>query len=164
MSSSKGVHVSLVPPGSYDTRQQQQPLWLTRVGHQAQMFPYGFQQAHMCTKQPSVDDPTWNMDTGDGKTIHVTKTGHSILPTLSHPLYLHNVLVTPNIIKNLIYVRQFTRDNKCTIEFDEFGFSVKDFLTRHILFRCDSPGDLYPVTKPSLLPNVFLSVSPTMWH
>ncbi|GKF55752.1 hybrid signal transduction histidine kinase M [Tanacetum coccineum] len=24
-------------------------------------------------------------------------------------------------------VRQFVRDNKCTIEFDEFGFSVKDY-------------------------------------
>ncbi|GJT44895.1 ribonuclease H-like domain-containing protein [Tanacetum coccineum] len=86
------------------------------------------------------------------------------MPTLSRPLYLHNVRVTPNIIKNLIYVRQFTRDNKCTIEFDEFGFSVKDFLTRHILLRCDNSGDLYPVTKPSYVPSALLSVSPATWH
>ncbi|GKE85472.1 hypothetical protein Tco_1559214, partial [Tanacetum coccineum] len=76
-------------------------------------------------------------------------TGHSILPTFSRRLHLHNVLVTPNIIKYLIFARQITRDNKCTVEFDEFGFSVKDFLTRHILLRCDASGDLYPVTKPS---------------
>ncbi|GJY49630.1 ribonuclease H-like domain-containing protein [Tanacetum coccineum] len=68
------------------------------------------------------------------------------------------------VIKNLISVCQFTRDNNCTIEFDSFGFSVKDFLTRHILFRCDSSGDLYPVTKPSTLPAAFLSTSSTTWH
>ncbi|GJT84867.1 ribonuclease H-like domain-containing protein [Tanacetum coccineum] len=101
---------------------------------------------------------------GDGKTIPVTNTGHGILPTLHRPLHLHNVLVTPNIIKNLIYVCQFTRDNNCTIEFDAFGFSVKDFFTRHILLRCDSPGDLYPVTQPSSLPSALMSLSSSTWH
>ncbi|GJR03917.1 ribonuclease H-like domain-containing protein [Tanacetum coccineum] len=123
-------------------------------------------------------DPTWHIDTGasshlnfnasnlstifdkrlfpsvhvgDGKSIPVTNTGHSTIPSHHHPLHLHNVLVTPNIIKNLIYVRQFTRDNNCTIEFDAFGFSVKDYFTRHILIRCDSSGDLYPVTSRQLL-------------
>ncbi|GJW54956.1 ribonuclease H-like domain-containing protein [Tanacetum coccineum] len=136
-------------------------------------------------------DPKWNMDTGasshlnshtsnlntvynkclypfvcvgDGKSIHVTNTGDSILPTLNRPFYLHNVLVTPNIIKNIIYVRQFTRDNNCTVEFDAFGFSVKDFLTRHILLRCDSSGDLYLVTSPSSTPHALISVSPSTWH
>ncbi|GJV38887.1 ribonuclease H-like domain-containing protein [Tanacetum coccineum] len=101
---------------------------------------------------------------GDGKSIPLTNTCHSILPTLNRPLYLHNVLVTPNIIKTLIYVRQFTRDNNCTVEFDAFGFSVKDFLTRHILFKCDSSGDLYPVTPPSPTSHALLSVSPSTWH
>ncbi|GJR52325.1 ribonuclease H-like domain-containing protein [Tanacetum coccineum] len=101
---------------------------------------------------------------GDGKSIPVTNTDHSILPTLNRPLYLHNVFVTPNIIKNLISVRQFTRDTNCTIEFDAFGFSVKEFLTRHILLRCDSSGDLYPVTSPSPTPHALLSISPSTWH
>ncbi|GJX12066.1 hypothetical protein Tco_0201925 [Tanacetum coccineum] len=133
-----------------------------------------------------LQDPTWHMDTcasshlifkasnlstifykrlfpsvhvGDGKSIPVTNTGHSIIPSHHRPLRLHNVLVTPNIIKNLIYVRQFIRDNNCTIEFDAFGFTVKDYLTRHILLRCDSSGDLYLVTKPSTSPTAFLSTS-----
>nr|GEU69227.1 ribonuclease H-like domain-containing protein [Tanacetum cinerariifolium] len=101
---------------------------------------------------------------GDRKTIPITNTGHSILPILSRPLHLHNVLATPNIIKNLIYVLQFTRDNKCTIEFDEFSFSVKDLLTRHILLRCDSSGDLYPVTKISYVLSALLSISSATWH
>ncbi|GJT50557.1 ribonuclease H-like domain-containing protein [Tanacetum coccineum] len=29
---------------------------------------------------------------------------------------------------------------------------------------CDSSGDLYPVTQPSLTPHALLSVSPTTWH
>ncbi|GJX38638.1 ribonuclease H-like domain-containing protein [Tanacetum coccineum] len=99
---------------------------------------------------------------GDGKSIPVTNTGHSTLPTPYRTLHLNNVLITPNIVKNLISVRQFVRENKCTIEFDEFGFSVKDFWTRQILLRCDSTGDLYPVTSPSY-PQAFL-VGQQTWH
>ncbi|GJR81514.1 ribonuclease H-like domain-containing protein [Tanacetum coccineum] len=94
----------------------------------------------------------WNMDTG-----------HSILPTPFKNLHLKNVLITPHIVKNLIYVRQFVRDYNCTIEFDAFGFSVKDFMTRRVLLRCDSTGDLYPVTAPSPIPHAFL-VSQHTWH
>ncbi|GJY90096.1 ribonuclease H-like domain-containing protein [Tanacetum coccineum] len=65
---------------------------------------------------------------------------------------------------NMDTVRQFTRDNNCTVEFDAFGFSVKDYFTRHILLRCDSSGDLYPVTQPSPIPHALLSISPTTWH
>ncbi|GJS83644.1 ribonuclease H-like domain-containing protein [Tanacetum coccineum] len=100
---------------------------------------------------------------GDGHSILVTNTGHSILPTLSRPLHLNNVLITPHIVKILIYVRQFVRENNCTIEFDAFGFSVKDFLTRRVLLRCDSTGDLYPVTPPSPIPHTFL-VNQHTWH
>ncbi|GJW20339.1 ribonuclease H-like domain-containing protein [Tanacetum coccineum] len=136
-------------------------------------------------------DPTWHMDTGasshlnfnvsnlstifdkrlfpsahvgNGNSILVTNTGHSIIPSIHRPLHLHNVLVIPNIIKNLNSVRQFTRDNNCTIEFNAFGFSVKDFLTRHVLLRCDSSGDLYPVTKSSTIPTAFVSTSSSTWH
>nr|GEV85351.1 ribonuclease H-like domain-containing protein [Tanacetum cinerariifolium] len=105
----------------------------------------------------SPQDLTWHMDTGDGKSIPVTNTGHNIIPSHHRPLHLYNVLVTSNIIKKLISVRQFSRDNNCTIEFNAFGFSVKDYLTHHILLRCDSSGDLYPVTKPSTSLIAFLS-------
>ncbi|GJY42912.1 hypothetical protein Tco_0431125 [Tanacetum coccineum] len=77
---------------------------------------------------------------GDGHSIPVTNTGHSILPTPTKSLHLNNILITPHIVKNLIFVRQFVRDNNCTIEFNAFSFSVKDFLTRRVLLRCDSTG------------------------
>ncbi|GJW00606.1 hypothetical protein Tco_1555857 [Tanacetum coccineum] len=38
-----------------------------------------------------------------------------------------------------------------------------DFLTRRVLLRCDSTGDLYPVTAPSPIPHAFL-VSQHTWH
>ncbi|GJS27460.1 ribonuclease H-like domain-containing protein [Tanacetum coccineum] len=104
-----------------------------------------------------------SVSVGDGHSIPVTNTGHSILPTPSRTLHLNNVLITPHIVKKLIYVRQFVRDNDCTIEFDSFGFSVKDFMTRWVLLRCDSTGDLYPVTSPSPIPHAFL-VSQHTWH
>ncbi|GJT31281.1 ribonuclease H-like domain-containing protein [Tanacetum coccineum] len=104
-----------------------------------------------------------SVSVGDGYFIPFTNTGHSILPTPTRSLHLNNVLITPHIVKNLIYVRQFVRDNNCTIEFDAFGFSVKDFLTRRVLLRCDSTGDLYPVTAPSPIPHAFL-VSQHTWH
>ncbi|GJZ36745.1 ribonuclease H-like domain-containing protein [Tanacetum coccineum] len=104
-----------------------------------------------------------SVSVGDGHSIPVTNTGHSILPTSVRPLHLNNVLITPNIVKNLISVRQFVRDNNCTIEFDAYGFSVKDFMTRRVLLRCDSTGDLYPVTHPSPIPHAFL-VSQHTWH
>ncbi|GJS46153.1 hypothetical protein Tco_0596274 [Tanacetum coccineum] len=84
---------------------------------------------------------------GDGRFIPVTNSGHRVLSTPFRPLRLNNVLITPNIVKNLISVRQFVRDNSCTVEFDLFGFSVKDFITRRVLLRCDSTGELYPLSR-----------------
>ncbi|GKE10403.1 ribonuclease H-like domain-containing protein [Tanacetum coccineum] len=97
-----------------------------------------------------------SISVGDSHSIPVTNTGHSILPTPFKSLHLNNILITPHIVKNLISVRQFVCDNNCTIKFDTFGFLVKDFMTRRVLLRCDSTGDLYSVTAPYPIPYVFL--------
>ncbi|GJY01179.1 ribonuclease H-like domain-containing protein [Tanacetum coccineum] len=99
---------------------------------------------------------------GDDYSILVTKSGHNILPTPHRPLHLNNVLITPNIFKNLFFIRQFVRDNNCIVEFGVFGFSVKDFMTRRVLLRCDSIEDLYPVTI-STISHTFLTSQYT-WH
>ncbi|XP_071727210.1 uncharacterized protein [Rutidosis leptorrhynchoides] len=102
---------------------------------------------------------------GDGNPIPVTNSGHSVLPNINRPLHLSNVLVTPNIVKNLISVRRFTRDNKVSVTFDEFGFSVKDYLTHRLLLRCDNTGDLYPITTPSATsPHHALITTSSIWH
>ena len=75
------------------------------------------------------------------------------LSTLSlddHTFKLNNVIVAPQLVRNLLSVRQFTRNNNCSIEFDALNFSVKDPKTRTVILRCNSDGDLY--TIPSTLP------------
>nr|GEU47910.1 protein argonaute 4A-like [Tanacetum cinerariifolium] len=47
------------------------------------------------------------------------------------------------------------------VTYPDIALNLKDFLTRYVLFRCDSSGDLYPVTPPSPTPHDLLSVSLT---
>ena len=56
---------------------------------------------------------------GNGSAILVVTSGHSIFPVLNiyRTLHLQNVLITPNIIKNLIFVRNFTTHNKFSVDF-----------------------------------------------
>ena len=86
---------------------------------------------------------------GDGSSMPITHVGHAAFPSNSMPLYLSNVLVSPDIIKNLVSVRSLTRENPVIVEFDMFGFSVKDARTQMVLHRCDSPDELYRSTRPS---------------
>lgn len=87
---------------------------------------------------------------GDDSSIPVNKVRHTtVLHTNSYrTLTLKNVLITPQIIKKFICIRRFTCENLVSIEFDSFGFSVKELKTKQILMRCDSTGDLYPLTTP----------------
>ncbi|WVZ63750.1 hypothetical protein U9M48_013358 [Paspalum notatum var. saurae] len=103
---------------------------------------------------------------GNGTTIPVIAQGSSLLPTSSSTFSLHNVLVAPSLVHNLLLVRQFTRDNNYSIEFDPFGFSVKDLQTRRETLRCASDGDLYtfPVAASSSAAQAHLAVSPAVWH
>ena len=103
---------------------------------------------------------------GDGYTLPITHIGHTSFPSSSTPLYLSNILVSPHLIKNLISVRCFTRENPVAVEFDELGFCVKDARTRMVLHRCDSPDELYPVHSPSSTTTapVALSAGVDLWH
>ncbi|GJU57345.1 putative ribonuclease H-like domain-containing protein [Tanacetum coccineum] len=40
----------------------------------------------------------------------------------------------------------------------------QDFITRRVLLRCDSMGELYPITKPSTIPHAFLTSQYTWRH
>jgi hypothetical protein len=102
---------------------------------------------------------------GNDSTLPVTSVGASILP---RPFYLNNVLVAPHITHNLLSVRRFTTSNSCYIEFDHFGFSMKDLPTKTPLTRCDSSGPLYTLwpssTGASSPPALVSTTSSTTWH
>jgi len=97
---------------------------------------------------------------GNGSLLPVTATGSTQLPG---SFFLNNVLVSPNLIKNLISVRQFTSDNNCSIEFDPAGCSVKDLRTRRLLARCNSSGPLYPLCRPAATA-LLGGLSSSLWH
>jgi len=88
-------------------------------------------------------------------------------------LQLRNVLIAPPIVKNLISVRARTRDNSVSVEFDPWGFSIKDLRTKMALLRCDSSGDLYPIQGSSApfaatpappATALLASTDSTIWH
>jgi hypothetical protein len=85
----------------------------------------------------------------NGSVLPVTLVGDTVLPGL---FYLNNVLVTPDIIKNLLFVHQFTTDNWCSMEFDPFGLSVMDLATRNAITKCNSSGPLYTIRLPATRP------------
>jgi hypothetical protein len=86
---------------------------------------------------------------------------NSTLPGSTSSFSLRNVLVVPSLVRNLLSVRQFTRDNHCTIEFDAFGFSVKDLQTRCVILRSNSSDGLYAVPAT---PQANLATSTNLWH
>ena len=105
---------------------------------------------------------------GDGSCLPVTAVGST-----PGSFRLPNVLVAPQMVHNLLSIRQFTADNSCSIEFDSSGLTVKDSASRRPLLRCDSTGPLYTLRLPSsaalLLPSsssaAFAAMpSSTTWH
>uniref|UniRef100_A0A453EBU1 GAG-pre-integrase domain-containing protein n=1 Tax=Aegilops tauschii subsp. strangulata TaxID=200361 RepID=A0A453EBU1_AEGTS len=98
---------------------------------------------------------------GNGDSLPITHTGDVSFPTSSFPIHLRNVVITLNLIKNLISVCRLTRENPIIVEFDMFGFSVKDLLTRRVILRCDSPDDLYPLVSG---PQALLAEISDLWH
>jgi hypothetical protein len=72
---------------------------------------------------------------GNRHSILVLCRGTSFLPIGTTKFDLKHVLVAPSLVRNLLSVRQFTRDNKRSIEFDEFGFSIKDLQTQHMILH-----------------------------
>jgi histone deacetylase 1/2 len=109
--------------------------------------------------------PFSSITLGDGSTIPIYCVGHTTIPSPTKPLLLRDVLVAPALIKNLISVRQFTRDNLVSVEFDYFGLSVKDYLTKAEIARFNSSGDLYTIHGTSTVaqPSSMLA-SVELWH
>jgi hypothetical protein len=105
-----------------------------------------------------------HINVGNGSSVPDTATGTAHLTP--HPFVLNDVLVAPNIVKNLISTCHFSRDNNCSVEFDPFGFTVMDFPTKTPLMRSNSDGDLYPFfgTPGGASPRAFSITTKALWH
>ena len=104
-------------------QQPQQPTdWYFDSGATSHMTSRSDSLSHFTS--PRYPTPT-SIVVGNGSLLPVTSTGTTVI----HPsLRLNNVLVSPQLIKNLISVRQFTIDNNCSVEFDPTGCSEGSFV------------------------------------
>jgi hypothetical protein len=96
-------------------------------------------------RPPTFTNPS-SIIVGNGSALPITSVGDSALPS---PFYLNNVLVTLDIIQNLLSVRPFTTNNWCFMEFDLFDLSVKDLSTWNAIARCNSSRALHMMRLPS---------------
>jgi hypothetical protein len=97
-------------------------------------------------RPPSLAHPS-SIVVSNGSILPVTLVGDSVVPK---PFYLNDVLVAPDLVQSLLFVCCFTTDNSCSMEFDPFGLSVKDFATRRVLAGYVSTGPLYTLPLPTL--------------
>ena len=140
---------SLTPPSSNE--------WYFDTGATSHMTSQSSSLSHVLF--PWYPTPS-SIVVGNGSMLPVTATGST---ELSPTLRLNNVLVSPQLIKNLISVRQFTIDNNCSVEFDPAGCSVKVLPSRTEIVRCNSSGPLYPLRLPPAHSFVAQAPSP-LWH
>jgi hypothetical protein len=122
---------------------------------------------NISTPRPFNSSNPSSIIVGNGSSLPVTSVGDSVL---LEPFYLNNILLAPDMVQSLLYVRRFTIDNWCSMEFDPFGLSVKDLSTRNVIVRSNSTGPLYTLRLPeSTTPSVgamaaLAVVAPTTWH
>lgn len=108
---------------------------------------------------------------GNGTQLPISYTGHGILSTSNSRFSLRDILLVPQLSTNLLSVRKFVTDNSCSMNFDPFGFSIKDLMTKKLLLCCNSPGPLYAISshfgnsaKTSHSALAAAHISPNHWH
>jgi hypothetical protein len=129
---------------------------------------------NISTPRPLNSSNPSSIIVGNGSSLPVTSVGDSVLPG---PFYLNNILLAPDMVQSLLYVRCFTTDNWCSMEFDPFGLSVKDLSTRNVIVRTNSISPLYTLRLPgsttpsagamaalSATPHALVVVAPTTCH
>ncbi|KAJ9557254.1 hypothetical protein OSB04_011868 [Centaurea solstitialis] len=171
-----GVGTPQPPPTMFSTPQQSvpvqpppQPSFTAQVPQDNNFYmdsgAMTFNQGTMHSLTPCNSN---FIQVGNGAMVLARYIGQYSFPFSSWPLQLKNVLVSDKIIKNLISVRRFTVDNFVSVEFDPFGFTIKDFQIGRLLQRCDSDHhDLYPVLPSSplsALASANVAVSFDTWH
>ncbi|KAF5447766.1 hypothetical protein F2P56_033290 [Juglans regia] len=87
-------------------------------------------------------DGTEQIQVGNGAGLRITKTGSSTLSTNSKSFLLQQILLVPEIQKNLLSVHQFCNDNNVYFEFHENFFLIKDY-SGNILHHCLLKNGLY---------------------
>lgn len=92
---------------------------------------------------------------GNGQGLPISSSGSYFQSPLNSnvSLVFHNLLHVPNITKNLVRVRKFTKDNRVFFEFHPDVCFLKSQDSRKVLLRGDVEAEgLYKFTDLHLLP------------
>jgi hypothetical protein len=100
---------------------------------------------NISTLRPLASSNPSSIVVGNGSSLPITSVGDSVLPS---PFYLNNILFAPDMVQSLLYVRRFTTNNWCSMEFDPFDLPVKDLTTKNMIVRSNSTGPLYTMRLP----------------
>jgi len=76
-----------------------------------------------------------NITVGSGHNILIIGCRNALVPNPHHSVTLNNVLHAPKLIRNLVSLRKLTTDNNIFVEFDHFGFSLKNFQTKILFYK-----------------------------
>jgi hypothetical protein len=162
--------VGLGPGGTHSGAQQHEHPAADGAAAQRRMVPrHRCLIAHVQLPRYALCPHSFSLScivVGNGASLPVSHSGRTTIPTSTTPIHLRNVLVSPSLIKNLISVKTLCRDNPVNVEFDNFGFSIKDRLTKTVILRCNCTGDLYPVRLPRPAHSLHASASTStdVWH
>jgi hypothetical protein len=91
--------------------------------------------SNLTSVRPLLPTDPSSIVVGNRSSLPVTSIGNM---TFLDSFYLHNVLVTPDIIQNLLFVCCFTTDNWRSMEFDPYDLSVNDLSSQNVIARCNS--------------------------
>lgn len=86
---------------------------------------------------------------GDGCLHEITHIGDTFIGTGTSRIMLKNVLLVPDLAKNLLTISQLTFDYLYACEFYGVGFYIKEWATNHTLLTKHHKGNFYILTSPT---------------
>jgi len=87
---------------------------------------------------------------GNGSSLSITHTGSATLFVFCTQFLLQNLLLVPDICKNLLSVSKFTHDNNVFFEFHATHSLIKNCHTRSLLHQGPLKDGLYQLQHPNL--------------
>ncbi|KAF7142376.1 hypothetical protein RHSIM_Rhsim05G0026100 [Rhododendron simsii] len=104
---------------------------------------------------------------GNGDTLHITHVGNASLNMGNKEIKLNNVLVVPEIKKNLLSVSQMTTQLPYDFEFSANDFVIKHRETKRVIAKGSRSGGLYslkPKNAEVFFSTRFRVVNDDVWH
>ncbi|KAG8379883.1 hypothetical protein BUALT_Bualt07G0135600 [Buddleja alternifolia] len=103
---------------------------------------------------------------GNGEFMNITHVGDTQVNYDGHEIPLRNVLLVPNIKKNLLSVSQLTTDMPYEFEFDGNGFVIRDRSTKQVIANGRKKGGLYALSEghAALFSSKFRRTNKEGWH